>query len=1346
MQFCFTIRAATIILIAAIINVVAQYTADLPYQKISAEIVNGTAVFDGGATDAQPGQPSLPTYKVSFLLPPDADLKSVKATIDGCTEKTFTGTCMVNPVEMLPSESADRYPTVIEGLDTTMYRKDAYYPAEYIGKTSCGSMQNYKMVTVTVHAFRYNPVQKKLRMLSGGRLIISFNSCASASDTTMRSAATENILKMKVINPSVFEKYGILFESTKSTPVSNAGIKNAPLNLATPTKVRPPASIPDHKYLVLTTDYIKNNSPALSTFLHNVVEENGGTSSILTVEGMGWDSYKGQERADTIRNYLRRVWQEEKISNLLIIGSPDCDSGDIPMKRHGYFVTDFYYTDMDSLVNGTGDIAVGRIPAVYDTPTVRWGTVPFNIGEINDILTRTMNYCLTGGDAAEWRRLVMLPIVPLGRVVFSDNYLDFGENTIINRINMNTTGWEFYRLYDPFDWNYVYAFLNGVTEMNPLPEVPYCNQYVVPQKWNELSPGLVVYNTHGFATHANSILGNDDRGYYNDPITSELVRYPGSVTYLDPTYPAVVFAASCHTAPEEMGLSRIHPTGRFVDHLGYQTLLHNAVAYIGASRDIEQGPNKMVSEGFVDYMTRCSTNCTVGEALNLAKSGEEPGTFLFNLWGCPNVSFNLNDFGLNIKKPDNLRTVADTLGDPAKGAIISWNAVTPATSYVIERGDASASRTGGFSFLTEVTTTSYTDITLSSGTKYKYRVYAKYNSERGPYSSIDSVATYTDFGSGIESPVPQTPNGLNGVNGMNSGTLITWSPNTSGPGVISYNVKRSKSASGPFVTVGTVASTSSAEFADTNLNNGKQYWYCISAVNEFGESDNSTPPILISPSSPGDGNVSGCVQFNSYPYGAPKVCGISFDWEPTGFNYLGSMIEYREMMPDSSFATPNGDVWLPEWAKFIISDRQQRGDNMPAGRRYYCDSWEIASKRRAILGPNVRGNVNYQFRIRNFTHPSDSCIDEYDYSAPEIRECRTNNDPTIFDPIAPVIISGNQVGPEVIELAWNYSPSILDTNEVSYRIYFKDKNNQWRTQNAYSSPQTVLIGCNTTTTLYIRACYENGDTEIDGNYSVPFSVTTDYGVGVPTLSLSSTYYNTSVSVNIDKHSVLGITYIERKIGPTGTWIQCAAVPDSENGYFDTNVENGLTYYYRARNFCPSNPIGLQYSTWSAIDSIMVPLKPSQTVMGFEDANQWNITVGSGTLSDNNSHVTERNTSMQVQGNGWQKLTSVQLRTYEINSTSSNLKVDIFVGTTQPNPYWIGQMQLVINCPSANIYECFVGQVDLTNLERGTFNTVSFNLPGDVMAALAELYYDFTFSITLNTNPGSGPYYIDNMRF
>lgn len=72
--------------------------------------------------------------------------------------------------------------------------------------------------------------------------------------------------------------------------------------------------------------------------------------------------------------------------------------------------------------------------------------------------------------------------------------------------------------------------------------------------------------------------------------------------------------------------------------------------------------------------------------------------------------------------------------------------------------------------------------------------------------------------------------------------------------------------------------------------------------------------------------------------------------------------------------------------------------------------------------------------------------------------------------------------------------------------------------------------------------------------------------------------------------------------------------------------------------------------------------------------------------------------------------------------------------------------MYINCPSANIYNQYIGFVDLTSLLLEQFSAVSFRLPQNVLSALNESHADFSFSISLNTNIGSGLYYLDNMRF
>ena len=91
-----------------------------------------------------------------------------------------------------------------------------------------------------------------------------------------------------------------------------------------------------------------------------------------------------------------------------------------------------------------------------------------------------------------------------------------------------------------------------------------------------------------------------------------------------------------------------------------------------------------------------------------------------------------------------------------------------------------------------------------------------------------------------------TPTGLTGVINANSSSIILgW---TACLGATSYNVKRSTASGGPFIAIGSVPSPS-LNYTDTTIVNGTNYYYVVSAVNEMGESPNSTNAIPQSVSS-----------------------------------------------------------------------------------------------------------------------------------------------------------------------------------------------------------------------------------------------------------------------------------------------------------------------------------------------------------------------------------------------------------------------------------------------------------------------------------------------------------------
>ncbi len=150
-----------------------------------------------------------------------------------------------------------------------------------------------------------------------------------------------------------------------------------------------------------------------------------------------------------------------------------------------------------------------------------------------------------------------------------------------------------------------------------------------------------------------------------------------------------------------------------------------------------------------------------------------------------------------------------TVSNTTTGVKVSWTAVSGATKYRVYRKTAS----GSWETLTTGTSsTSYTDTTASSGTKYYYRVRVyKSSSAYGAYSS--SVAkTY------VKAPT------ISSVSNTSGGVKVTWGKIT---GATKYYVYR-KTSSGSWTKIATVTGTSYTDTA-VKSNNGTTYYYTVRA-------------------------------------------------------------------------------------------------------------------------------------------------------------------------------------------------------------------------------------------------------------------------------------------------------------------------------------------------------------------------------------------------------------------------------------------------------------------------------------------------------------------------------------
>lgn len=122
----------------------------------------------------------MPLYKILILLSPNADLNSMSVTIDNAVTQEMNGTFNVAPVQIPKNYQVPKEQTIIDGKNAAVFEKNDFYPASFIGKTSFDYMRQYKIATIDIYPYRYNPVSRKLLKITDGTLTISSSGKSSA--------------------------------------------------------------------------------------------------------------------------------------------------------------------------------------------------------------------------------------------------------------------------------------------------------------------------------------------------------------------------------------------------------------------------------------------------------------------------------------------------------------------------------------------------------------------------------------------------------------------------------------------------------------------------------------------------------------------------------------------------------------------------------------------------------------------------------------------------------------------------------------------------------------------------------------------------------------------------------------------------------------------------------------------------------------------------------------------------------------------------------------------------------------------------------------------------------------
>jgi hypothetical protein len=530
-------RLAALVLCITVPQVSAKSSVKMPYKSITVQKEDGKAVFKNQTLYGEPGRPNLPVYTVTFLLPAQADLKKISVVMENTREIELDGEYEVDAAPPPTAAGKQAWPAgrnIVNGKDIDVYQRNAFYPASYIGNISPGKMRQYKLVNVTVNPVLYNPVTKKLKMITGGELTI-YDSPEPTSKSMKPATGGIQPFSKKIQSLAV----------NFSDAAASYGLPNLPQRMG-------PAAAPltGEVYAIITTSSIASQSNQLQNFINSKTTRG---FDVQLFDETAWGGGSGDAAAENIRTWLQANYFTRNITYVLLIGNPHPETGDVPMKMawprseydsHRECPTDFYFAELTGDWDADGDLLVGEFiddfsagdPDVFAEVSV--GRIPFygNIGDLDHILAKIITYENEGSATFQWRANMLIPSEPL-----DNNTPGYHFAEAINNDILYPQGWGKFRIYEK---NY------GVN-----PELTPCSEATTFLTWKNGAYGAVNWSTHGWERGASDIMSSLAALNLNDQ------------------YPSIVFQGSCLNAyPEDD------------QNLSYSLLKNGAIAALGATR------------------------------------------------------------------------------------------------------------------------------------------------------------------------------------------------------------------------------------------------------------------------------------------------------------------------------------------------------------------------------------------------------------------------------------------------------------------------------------------------------------------------------------------------------------------------------------------------------------------------------------------------------------------------------------------------------------------------------------------------------------------------------------------
>ena len=321
--------------------------------------------FENAFLTGKTGEPVLPYFSVSLILPPGEIAKSIEFT--GEEETQLPGSYQIFPQQQSRPLSEPGQGIFI--INEKVYKTDASYPTKQTGEYITEFMNGYAIALSSFTPVKYNPVTGKVSFYKKVKIRITTAPSPVAVQALQNLSTTENI-KKRVLgfaqNPSLISQY----------PQDN---KND-----------------DYQLLIITPSQFENNFQDLI----DIYFERGIKTEVVTKEFISSNG-TGQDLQDKIRNYIIQEYQDHSVEYVLLGG----DSEHIPYRGFYCYVqsgsgyednnipADLYYSGLDGTWNDDNDNSWGE-PGEDDLlPDIAVARFSFsNTSELSNMINKSVSY------------------------------------------------------------------------------------------------------------------------------------------------------------------------------------------------------------------------------------------------------------------------------------------------------------------------------------------------------------------------------------------------------------------------------------------------------------------------------------------------------------------------------------------------------------------------------------------------------------------------------------------------------------------------------------------------------------------------------------------------------------------------------------------------------------------------------------------------------------------------------------------------------------------------------------------------------------------------------------------